>query len=78
MFVGRERELAELTRSLEDAISGRGRLFLLTGEPGIGKSRLAEELARHARDRGALVLIGRCWEAGGVPAFWPWVQSLRS
>jgi tetratricopeptide (TPR) repeat protein len=47
-------------------------------EPGIGKSRLAEELASRARARGAQVLIGRCWEAGGAPAYWPWVQSLRT
>ena len=77
-FVGRERELSELAGALHDAVGGQGRLFLLTGEPGIGKSRLAEELARHARVQGAHVLIGRCWEAGGAPAFWPWVQSLRS
>ena len=78
VFVGRERELAELAGALEDAIGGQGRLLLLSGEPGIGKSRLAEKLARHARNRGALVLVGRCWEARGAPAFWPWVQSLRS
>ena len=77
-FVGRERELSELAGALHDAAGGQGRLFLLTGEPGIGKSRLAEELARHARAHGARVLIGRCWEAGGAPAFWPWLQSLRS
>jgi DNA-binding SARP family transcriptional activator len=77
-FVGRERELSELTEALHDATGGQGRLCLLTGEPGIGKSRLAEELARHARAQGAEVLVGRCWEAGGAPAFWPWVQSLRS
>ena len=55
-----------------------GALFLLVGEPGIGKSRLAEELVAHARARGARVLVGRCWEAGGAPAYWPWVQSLRA
>jgi DNA-binding SARP family transcriptional activator len=76
-FVGRERELAELVSGVEDAFAGRGRLFLLAGEPGIGKSRLAEELAARARARGVRVLIGRCWEAGGAPAYWPWVQSLR-
>ena len=54
-----------------------GRLILLAGEPGIGKSRLAEELVSQARGRGARVLVGRCWEAGGAPAYWPWVQSLR-
>ena len=76
-FVGRERELAELVGGLDDAFAGRGRLFLLAGEPGIGKSRLAEELIAQARARGARVLVGRCWEAGGAPAYWPWVQSLR-
>ena len=77
-FVGRGPELAELVGGLDDALAGRGRLFLLAGEPGIGKSRLAEELIAHARARGAQVLIGRCWEAGGAPAYWPWVQSLRT
>lgn len=77
-FVGREGELAELTAGLDAAAAGRGRVFLLAGEPGIGKSRLAEELSVRARTRGALVLVGRCWEAGGAPAYWPWVQSLRA
>ena len=77
VFVGRDRELAELVGGLDDALAGRGRLFLLPGEPGIGKSRLAEELIARARRRGALVFVGRCWEAGGAPAYWPWVQSLR-
>ena len=77
MFVGRERELAELLGGLDDACACRGRLVLLAGEPGIGKSRLAEELIAHARARGVRTLVGRCWEAGGAPAYWPWVQSLR-
>ena len=77
IFVGRERELAELDAGLDDAVAGRGRLFFLVGEPGIGKSRLADELIRHARERGAQILVGRCWEASGAPAYWPWVQSLR-
>jgi AAA ATPase domain len=77
-FVGRERELGELAAGLDDAFAGRGRLFLLSGEPGIGKSRLADELTVHARARDARVLVGRCWEAGGAPAYWPWVQSLRA
>jgi DNA-binding SARP family transcriptional activator len=76
-FVGRDAELAELVSGLEDALSGHGRLFLLVGEPGIGKSRLADEVIRRSRARGATVLTGRCWEAGGAPPYWPWVQSLR-
>ena len=78
IFVGRVSELAEATAALDDAVAGRGSLIVLVGEPGIGKSRLSEELMRHARGRGALTLVGRCWEAGGAPAYWPWVQSLRS
>jgi DNA-binding SARP family transcriptional activator len=78
VFVGRERELGEVIAAFDDARSGRGRLVLLTGEAGIGKSRLADELTGHAHARGAHVLWGRCWEAGGAPAYWPWVQALRS
>ena len=77
-FVGRERELSQGLAVLDDALAGLGRLFLIAGEPGIGKSRMADELAARARERGAQVVWGRCWEAGGAPAYWPWVQSLRS
>jgi DNA-binding SARP family transcriptional activator/tetratricopeptide (TPR) repeat protein len=77
-FVGREPELAALVGALDDALAGSGRLALVAGEPGIGKSRLAEELEDHARQRGARVCVGRCWEAGGAPAYWPWVQALRA
>jgi DNA-binding SARP family transcriptional activator len=78
VFVGRARELDQLVGALDDAIAGEGRLVLLAGEPGIGKSRLADELVFRARARGARVLVGRCWEAGGAPAYWPWIQSLRA
>ncbi len=77
-FVGRKPELAELSDGLDDVFAGRGSLFLLQGEPGIGKSRLADELASRAASRGARILVGRCWEAGGAPAYWPWTQSLRA
>ena len=77
-FVGRERELEVLLRALDDATAGRGRLVLIGGEPGIGKSRLAEELTALAGERGAQVVWGRCWEGGGAPPYWPWVQALRS
>jgi DNA-binding SARP family transcriptional activator len=78
VFVGRERELAVLLSALDDALAARGRLVLVGGEPGIGKSRLAEELAARAKERGALVVWGRCWEGGGAPPYWPWVQVLRA
>ena len=75
--IGREPELGECLAALDDALAGRGRLLLLAGEPGIGKSRLAEEVAGRARERGAHVLAGRCWEAGGAPPYWPWTQALE-
>lgn len=78
LFVGRTLELDELQRALTDALAGSGRLLLLTGEAGIGKTRLADELARLAPARGAQVVWGRCWESGGAPAFWPWTQILRA
>jgi DNA-binding SARP family transcriptional activator len=77
-LIGRQRELAALLEGLDAAISGRGRLFAIGGDPGIGKSRLADELAEQARERGAVTLFGRAWEAGGAPAYWPWVQAIRS
>jgi DNA-binding SARP family transcriptional activator len=78
LFLGRDAEIRTLSSALEQTRTGRGRLVLIGGEPGIGKSRLADELAAEARRRGFEVLFGRCWEAGGAPAFWPWVQMLRA
>jgi tetratricopeptide (TPR) repeat protein len=77
-FVGRDREMAELAAALEDAVGGRGRLLLVTGEPGIGKTWLAEHLAERALQRGVRVLWGRCWEGGGAPPFWPWAQIITA
>ena len=57
-FVGRRQELAELKVALDDAISGQGRLVMLAGEPGIGKTRTTQELATYAETRGAQVLWG--------------------
>ncbi len=78
VFVGRQREMGELKACLEDALSGRGRLVTLVGEPGIGKTRTAQELATYAGLRSAQVLWGRCYEAQGAPPYWPWVQAIRS
>src|SRR5262249_22358576 len=78
IFVGRQRELDALGGALETAIGGPGQIMLLAGEPGIGKSRTAEEIATEARRRGAEVLVGRCYEGNGAPAFWPWLQVVRA
>jgi ATP/maltotriose-dependent transcriptional regulator MalT len=77
LFVGRAQELRLLRTAASDASEGRGRLVLLGGEPGIGKSRLADEFARSAVAGGTLVAWGRCWELGGAPAYWPWTEALR-
>ena len=68
----------ELRAGLEDSLSGRGRLMMLVGEPGIGKTRTSEEFATYARLRNVQVLWGRCYEGEGAPAYWPWVQIIRS
>ena len=60
-FVGRERELGELRAALEETLTGQGRLVMLVGEPGIGKTRTAQELASYAATRGAQVLWGWCY-----------------
>jgi predicted ATPase/class 3 adenylate cyclase len=78
VFVGRDAELAQLDTALDAALGGQGRLVLVAGEPGIGKTRLAQELGSRARERGGRLLWGRCYEGDGAPAYWPWVQVLRA
>jgi predicted ATP-dependent serine protease len=78
IFVGRQGEMASLHPALEEALSGRGRLVMLVGEPGIGKTRTARELAIYAENLGVQVLWGRCYETPGAPPFWPWVQVIRT
>jgi tetratricopeptide (TPR) repeat protein len=77
-FVGRGRELGQLTEAAADALAGRGRFLLLAGEPGIGKTRLADEIAGQTARAGMPGVWGRSWEAGGAPAFWPWMEPLAS
>src|SRR5258708_36519565 len=77
-FIGRESELAELRAGLAEALAGRGQLFLISGEPGIGKTRITNELAAYANAAGAKVTWGRCREGRGTPAYWPWLGIVRS
>ncbi|MCW5890920.1 MAG: AAA family ATPase [bacterium] len=75
-FVGRGDELDVFARTLGDAETG-GALLVLTGPAGIGKTRLADAMSAAARAQGWRVAWGRCWESGGQPAFWPWIEALR-
>ena len=75
-LVGRAGDVTALRADLASMRSGRGRLALVGGEPGVGKTRLAEEIATEAAELGATVVWGRCYEGRGAPAFWPWVQII--
>ena len=75
---GRDQELAALRQWLAEALAGHGRLVVLTGPPGIGKTRLAEELADRARRSGQRVLWGRAVEEQGAPPLWPWRRILSA
>ncbi len=83
IFVGRDREEA-FCATLDAAPStlpkrwpGEGNVALVSGEPGVGKTRLVEELTRRAEARGFVVVWGRSWEGEGTPAYYPWLQALR-
>jgi eukaryotic-like serine/threonine-protein kinase len=77
-FVGRDRELEALRSALDAAGAGSGRLAMLSGEPGIGKTRLARELTDRAAALRPRVVWGRCHEEAGAPPYWPWVRILRA
>jgi hypothetical protein len=76
-LVGRHSERRELSAALDAAREGRGGLYLIAGDAGIGKTRLAVAIAEEAAAGGDSVLWGSAWEAGGAPPYWPWIQALR-
>ncbi len=78
VFVGRKEELDQLRLALDAALARRTTVILLFGEPGIGKTSLAEEVAADARGRGARVLWGHCYDWEGAPPYCPWVQAIRT
>ncbi|MBI4219593.1 MAG: AAA family ATPase [Chloroflexi bacterium] len=77
-FVGRRDVLGLLRTALRASVDNQGQIVLLAGEPGIGKTRTAQRFAAYAQKRGALVLKGRCYEGQGAPAYWPWIQVVRT
>lgn len=76
-FVGRADALRTLRDAFANAEAGRGGVALVSGPPGIGKTRLVEVFAAEVADRGPVALFGRAREGEGVPAFWLWAQVLR-
>ncbi len=77
-LVGREPHLRRIAERLDDLRRGVGGVFLVSGESGVGKTRLAEAAASMAAERGAAVAWSRCVEGSGAPAFWPWIQALNA
>jgi DNA-binding winged helix-turn-helix (wHTH) protein/tetratricopeptide (TPR) repeat protein len=76
-FLDREAQLLELETGLTRAMAGRTTGFLVSGDAGIGKTRLVEVFAATAEARGACVAWGRCCEEGGAPELRPWIQILQ-
>src|SRR5258708_17739007 len=69
---GRAAELDAISVGLDEVSRGHARAFALVGEPGIGKTRLAAEVAQRAAAFGFAPCWGRSWEAGGAPPYSPW------
>jgi tetratricopeptide (TPR) repeat protein len=77
MLFGRGREIDGIDGMLDACTAGRCAVRVISGEPGIGKTRLADEAAERAARRGFVVAWGRAWETGGAPPYWPWIEALR-
>jgi predicted ATPase len=75
VLIGRQAELAVLDELIAQTAAGAGGAVLLTGDPGVGKTRLAREATQRAA--GAMVPWGGCRESEGAPPLWPWLQVLR-
>jgi tetratricopeptide (TPR) repeat protein len=77
-LIGRDHPVAVLRAEIGRAVDSHGGLVLVTGEAGIGKTTLVTDAMEVARERGALVLSGSCWDSSAAPGFWPWVQVIRA
>jgi serine/threonine protein kinase len=79
VFVGREQELKQLQAAFDAALSGRGALAMVVGEPGIGKTAVCEQLATYVTLRGGKTLVGHCYEEGSLSLpYLPFVEAMRS
>lgn len=75
-FVGRAAQLKRLTAKFDEACHGHGGIAMLRGEPGIGKTRTLEEFADHARQRGAVILRGACYDGEWQQPFGPFAEAI--
>src|SRR4051812_37103754 len=78
ILVGRAREQGMLREELASAISGHGRLVLLGGEAGIGKTSLARDLIQHAANQDCVALIGSCYDLSNTPPYGPWLDLFEA
>ena len=77
-FIGRDAERSDLRRYVDQAASGRGGMVLIGGEPGVGKTRIVEEMAEEAASRGMMALFGHCHETEAAPPYAPVVEMMES
>ena len=75
-LIGRRMEMERISEFVADALRGDSQFILLSGEPGIGKTRLAQEAMLLLRERGFLVATGRCYEAESGAPFYPFLELL--
>jgi tetratricopeptide (TPR) repeat protein len=76
-FVGRGTELERISNAIRRAVQGRGGMMLVSGEAGVGKSRLVQEAERVARHEGVLTLTGRCLDTDAAPPYQPLVEQIE-
>ncbi len=76
-LLGRSVERAHLREAIRESVSGRGSLILLSGEAGIGKTRLADDALKAARGLGCQTLVGRCHEHDGTPPLIAYIEVLE-
>ncbi|MEW2352296.1 AAA family ATPase [Spirillospora sp. NPDC029432] len=77
-LIGRDHPAAVLDAAVDRTLTSHGGLALVVGEAGIGKTALVTAAARRAREQGALVLGGACWDQAAAPGYWPWTQVIRA
>ncbi len=76
-IIGREKEIIEIKKSINLCSNGKGQILCITGEPGIGKSRLVQEVIRLSEKEGLHILKGHCISYGSAFSYHPWIDILN-